>query len=63
MSHIVQFHARSNDKNTVKNMFLHVYVLNTRNALTGLKEKKEKYDLHLCLCKTKSRAGVDYIAM
>ena len=46
MSHIVQFHARSNDKNIVKNMFLHVYVLNTRNALTDLKEQKEKYDLH-----------------
>ena len=45
MSHIVQFHARSNDKNIVKNMFLHVYVLNTRNGLTDLKEKKEKYAL------------------
>ena len=33
MSHIVQFHARSNDKNIVKNMFLHVYVLNTRILL------------------------------
>ena len=49
----MQFRARSNDKNIVKNMFLKVYVLNTRNALTDLKEKKEKYDLHLCLCKKK----------
>ena len=49
----MQFRARSNDKNIVKNMFLKVYVLNTQNALTDLKEKKEKYDLHLCLCKKK----------
>ena len=37
----MQFHARSNDKNIVKNMFLNVFALNTLNALTDLKEKKE----------------------
>ena len=49
MGIIVQFHAYCARSNNKKKHCLE-YVLNTRNDLTG---PKEKYDLHSYLCKKK----------